>query len=167
MVSIIIDKNITSQVLNNPNKVMHKLDSYMQALIEDPVISEYVDELPKDRGDLALGIKARKRGFMDYIAESTTKGERNFDYGLSLYTGTLSYRGQRDAGYESGKIRETNNYGFGVSTQGRENAAGFFGMLMKKGKIKGIKPNKAADRAKDTAEPIVIDKIEKFINTRL
>lgn len=166
-----IETNILVQV--KLGKVLSK-DGHFRHLVDQAigashyiVEENYVDESPGDRGDLKGEIRNKKIRELEYITESRATTQDGKPYPLFLFTGTGNNRGKADAGYTSGRVRATNNYGFGTSADGRKTAGMIFGMLRKKGKLQGIKPNKAADRAKVKSERPVVTKIEDLISRHI
>jgi hypothetical protein len=102
--------------------------------------ADYVKEVPVDSGDFRLGLKVvnQKEG---YKVASTAKSVKNYNYPLALYMGTGRLKKTADQGYTSGRVR-SNTVAFGIG---------------------GIRPNKAAKRAKEKAEP----KVVKFVNREI
>lgn len=106
------------------------------------VEEEYVDEAPGDSGDFKKGIEVRKLSPLQYVVESTARSKKgNANYPLYLYGGTGKLKGLPDFGYTSGHVRA------GTVARG----------------IGGIRPNKAAQRAKRDSEPLFIQKVNQYI----
>lgn len=100
----------------------------------------YVEEAPGDKGDFKQGIRPRKDAVMDYIVESTAESN-GANYPFFLYMGTGRLKGQPDYGYTTGHVRAgTVAYGIG-----------------------GIRPNKAADRAKKKSQKPFMNKLNQLI----
>lgn len=117
-----------------------RLAAFLQAT-QEVVVEKYVDQSPSDSGDMSKGIKVKKRDDLEYIVESTARDEDDENYPLLLYMGTGRLKGMPDFGYTTGRVR-ANDVAWGIG---------------------GIRPNKAAKRAKDKAEPKVI----RFINYQI
>lgn len=105
-----------------------------------PIVEKnYSKESPVDTGDLRGDIKSKDiRGGYVTRTEATNNGE---SYPEDLHRGTGALRGAADYGYTPGRIRS------GTVRSG----------------IGGIRPNKFADRARESSEP----EIKRFMNNNL
>jgi hypothetical protein len=120
------------------------LDFVMQAGMFK-VEKAYVDEAPGDEGKFKQGIEVHKNKPLDYVVRSTAKNEGK-NYPLILFHGTGKMKGKPDFGFTTGHVRAgTVAYGIG-----------------------GIRPNKAATRAKKKVEKdymnFVISKYKQQLN---
>lgn len=124
------------------------------------VIRAYKQEAPVDRSDVRRNVKTQNRFLLGFDVGTRVLSLKGFDYALALITGTGKYRGGRDDGYTTGKVRASGFYGFG----NRKDMVGFFVSRARRGiKSKGIKPNKFTERAKNKTEEKVINAINKTI----
>lgn len=130
-----------SHVLKDKNGLRDVVDDAIKASME-LIVSEYVDEAPGNIGNFKQGIRVKKRGVLDYLVESTAT-ERGENYPLFLYTGTGRLRGAADYGYTSGRVR-SGDVAYGIG---------------------GIRPNKAAKRAKENVEARFMAKV-KLLTSR-
>lgn len=141
--SINVELNLGS-VLTKEGEVGKRADYAIQAamfILED----EYVKQAPADRGAAGFkgGIQVKRNGYLDYVVESTAR-DKGRNYPLYLFQGTGRMKGKPDFGYTTGHVRAgTVAYGIG-----------------------GIRPNKAAKRAKDNKQKAFIEFITKKIDLK-
>lgn len=107
----------------------------------------YVKETPVDISNPGFrgGIQRRKIRSMEFVVESTATSNRGANYPLFLFGGTGRLKGAPDFGYTPGRVRSgTVAYGIG-----------------------GIRPNKAATRAKDKSAAGFLRKVNQLFSTKL
>lgn len=103
--------------------------------------SAYVQEAPVNFGDFRKGIEVHKIAFLNHEVRSTAR-EQGRNYPLSLFTGTGKLYGAPDFGFTTGHVRAgTVEWGIG-----------------------GIRPNKAATRAKNKSEVQYMMKVKQLVN---
>jgi len=142
--------------LMNPAGWITKVDSVFQKL-DGFIIREYKKESPVDRGDLRRNVRKQEQGILSMKVGTNAKSKGGFNYPQALHEGTGKFKGSRDGGYTTGRVRASNFYGFG----NRNDMEAFFASNTKrKG---GIIPNKFADRAKKTSEPIFFKQFIKHV----
>jgi hypothetical protein len=139
MLKIEIKKEF-SPVLEEKDFLSRRLEKILDDASEI-IVRDYKYESPVDSGVLRQNVRARKTGKLEYTV--TTRAIANgYNYAELVYHGTMDWRG---SSADIGRInRVRTNY---VNRSGR----------------RGIKPNKYADRAKESAEPKVI----RFIRREL
>jgi len=130
-----------SKLLDKPGTTRQLVDAAIAASTE-LVVSEYVKEAPGNIGDFKAGIESKKIAPLEYVVRSTAR-DRGENYPMYLYTGTGKLRGAADYGYTSGRVRN-NDVAFGIG---------------------GIRPNKAAKRAKENVELKFMRKV-KLLTSR-
>lgn len=121
-----------------------RVDQAMQAAMFIPE-EAYVDEVPVNEKDFVQGIEVRKNAPMDYAVVSTALTDSGRNYPLDLFTGTGRQKGKPDAGYTPGRVR-ANDVAHGIG---------------------GIRPNKAAYRAKLESEDAYFRKVRELIYDRI
>lgn len=138
MINIKVDKKL-GKVLKDGNYAKNRMDYAIEASAESTVVREYVRQTPVNIGNFRQGIELQRKGPLKYVVASTAKSNgRNYPY--FLYTGTGKLRGAADYGYTAGRVR------------GGSVARG----------IGGIRPNKAAKRAKEASEGAFLRKLTKL-----
>lgn len=129
-----------SSIITKDNEIGNRADKAVQAgmfMVE----KAYVKEVPRDKGDFSQGLQVQRNSFLDYVVKSTAK-KKGRNYPLDLYMGTGKMRGKPDFGYTTGHVRAgTVAYGIG-----------------------GVRPNKAAARAKKKVEKNYINFIKNKID---
>lgn len=128
-----------SKVLTDESEISRVVDMAIGAGMFK-VEKAYVDEAPGNFGKFKQGIQRKKNRALDYVVESTAK-RSGFDYPLALFTGTRKMKGKPDFGFTTGRVR-ANDIAYGIG---------------------GIRPNKAATRAKRKVEKDFIN----FVNSRI
>jgi hypothetical protein len=134
MFDFVIKKKL-SKVIETPSIIDLVLDRALQAAAFIPE-AEYVREAPANHGKFRQGIRVKKVRSKEYLVESTARNSGK-NYPFFLYTGTGRMKGKPDFGFHLGRVRA------GDVARG----------------IGGIRPNKAAHRAKEKSK----DKVNKFI----
>lgn len=125
------------------------------------VVDVYVDEAPKDEVQLAGTTEPRiEAGRVVVGSKARNKG---FQYPLAVHEGTGKYKGKPDFGKTTGRVRQSNNYGFKT----RQNMEAFFAVQAIRGFRPSIKPNKFALRTKRLVQDDVLNFIETKIGDRL
>lgn len=128
------------------------------------MIREYKKQSPVLDGFLRNSVETSNRQIWSYkVASSAGSGSfgGGVGYPIFVHEGTLQYKGDRDYGYTTGRIRASNFYGFG--TGGRDDMVGMMAGLSKRGYIKGIRPNKFALRATIEGRPKVLVRLKQDI----
>ena len=125
---------------------------------------EYKQQVPVDRGDLRSNVQMKKEGNLERVITTRAISSSGGDYAIWVHEGTKERKGSADGGRKSGRVRSSGFYGFGS----RLEMAKVFANLNKKGKLKGVTPNKFADRTKKNTEPQVLqilnDGVDKIIH---
>lgn len=99
----------------------------------------YKKEVPVNKGDLRSSVATRKINAGFKVAPWLDEM-----YPLYVHEGTGRYAGHSDYGYTSGYTRKNMPYG----QKDKKSATVLMMILAKKKLLKGIKPNKYADRAR-------------------
>lgn len=129
-----------NKTLSNDGFFNSRLDKAMEASMHI-VESAYVEQTPVNTGDFRQGIKIKREGDLQYIVKSTARSKQNKNYPLFLYKGTGKLKGAPDYGFTTGRVRAND---------------------VRRG-IGGIRPNKAAMRAKKDAEKPYIRKVDQLV----
>lgn len=135
--------NVTKLIMQ-AGYMHNKLDAFIEAAAFIPE-NAYVREVPVDRGDFKQGIRVKKDKKLEVSVVSTAKSDKGFDYPLALFQGTGSLKGAPDFGYTTGRVR-LNDVARGIG---------------------GIRPNKAAKRARDKSEKPTLRFIHQHISQEI
>jgi len=128
-----------SRLLTVDGDIRSVVDNAIKASLSI-IETEYVKEAPANDGKFKQGIQVKRKGPLSYIVESTAT-ERGVSYPYFLYVGTGSLKGAADFGYTPGRVRA------GDVARG----------------VGGIRPNKAAKRAREKSEYRFMSKLNTLI----
>lgn len=146
--NITIEPYIGSELLKKP-RAYKRIVQILQAS-SGIVAGEYKKQMPVDKGAMRNNV---------YISNNADgyRVTTPMSYAKFVHEGTGRYRGQPDAGYHRGRVRQANWYGVGGRsiTEKRRAIAGMMYQLWRTGKFKGQKPNKFADRTTKITAPKV------------
>jgi len=133
-------KGQLATALMNPTSWITKIDDVFQKL-DGHVIAEYKKEVPVNNNFLRGAVRKQEKGVLEFKVGTDVLTKSGKSYPKFIHGGTGKLKGARDFGYTTGRVRA------GDVARG----------------IGGIRPNKFADRATKTAEPIFFKQFIKQV----